>query len=884
MTITIQQVIAGVGWHDGGRCGVTGIGGVQPRRSRSLIVVAVVTMLLGVVIAATVGVVIVAESFERLEEAAVADNINRLQSAYDAEVDKLAVMAGDWGMWDDSYDFTLGMPEDYVESNLTDETLENLGADVIALYAVDHTLLHAAYIDPATGQSGPPPPGIARLAESLWPEDLTALDASTGLVMDETGLFVCAVHPISNSDASAEPNGLILFARYADEEFIEAVGYAMQLDVSRAELEDFPREDKDGDPRSEVLLEPDVAHGARVFMDTGGRPALALQFAMSRSVADYGRRAFASFMITLAILSLVLLVVLLAALRQEQRAFDRQQAAEDAAEGMQLRYRALVDGMADAVLGLDKTGRITFANPEATRLLGRPAEELEVLDFRDILTADSADTVSRDILTSEGEISTHDLTIVNDRGETVAVEIGVAWFTVAPDAPRQMQWIMRDVSERRRLERELLHLATHDHLTGLHNRLRFEEHLADRLQQARDDDRQTALLWLDLDNFKEVNDTLGHKSGDDLLVKFGMELSRHLRADSVLARLGGDEFGILIPAVDPDDTDAVATRVLEDIRAMDISTEGGRIRISASIGVVLLPGHATTPEEALARADIAMYRAKGDGGNRYCVYEPHADWQDELRARFDWAGTLESALREDRLLVYWQPIVDLATGAVDRYELLVRLRDENGELVPPGAFLPAAEQLGIIGAIDLYMVRKAIRLLAEYPADSTVRFDVNCSGRALSDASLLEAITAELQHTGVEPARLGIEITETVAVVDMVKAHAFILGLKAIGVRVALDDFGSGFSSFHYLRNLPVDMLKIDGSFVRELPDNQRDQHIVRSMVELAAGLGIATTAECVESEETLRLLRAYGVDFAQGYWLGRPSKAGTECDAEGPH
>lgn len=856
---------------------MAGIGGVQPRRSRSLIVVAVVTMLLGVLTAAAVGVVIVAESFERLEEAAVAFNINRLQSSYDAEVDKLAVMAGDWGMWDDSYDFTLGMPADYVESNLADETLENLSADVIALYAADHTLLHAAYIDPATGQGAPPPRGIALLAEPLWPEDLSALDAHTGLIMDETGLFICAVHPITNSDASAEPNGLILFARYADEEFIEAVEHAMQLEVSRVELEDFPTEDDDGDPRSEVRLEPDVAHGTRVFMDTDERPALALQFAMSRSVADYGRRALASFMFTLGMLSLVLLVVLLAALRQEQHAFERQRVAEEAATRMQQRYRALVEGMADAVLSLDAGGVVTFANPEASRLLGRPIEALQVLGFRDIMTPESADIVSREVLPSTGAGSTRDLVLVDANGATINVEVGIAWFTTAPGAPLQMQWIMRDVSDRKRFERELLHLATHDHLTGLHNRLRFEEELETRLQQARRGDRETVLLWLDLDNFKEVNDSLGHKSGDDLLVTLSIELSRRLRADSVLARLGGDEFGILIPGATADDASSVATRVLEDIRALEFAVDGGRVRMTASIGVVLLPDHATTSEEALARADIAMYRAKAYGGNRFCMFEPGADWQDELRARFDWAGTLESALLEDRMIVYWQPIIDLTTGETDRYELLVRMTDAEGQVVPPGVFLPVAEQLGLIAAIDHHMVRRAITLLAEYPPDSDVRFDVNCSGRALSDTSLLETIAKELERTGVNPGRLGIEITETAAVVDMVKAQSFIVSLKSIGVRVALDDFGSGFSSFHYLRNLPVDMLKIDGSFVRELPDNPRDQHIVRSMVELAAGLGIQVTAEWVESEETLRLLRSFGVGFAQGYWMGRPCEVGTD-------
>ena len=847
----------------------------QPVRYRSLLVIAVITMLLGVLATYFVGMAIGSRSFDEIERSIAIDNTERLQSAYDAEVERLAVMAGDWGMWDDTYDFMRRQQPDYVQTNLVEETLQNLGVNVIAFYAADGSLRHATYLDPNTGALGEPPAGIGTLGERMWPDDTTALLTTSSLVQDESGLMLCAVHPITTSDASAEPVGVLLFGRYVDDAFVASIAEYLKVSVSRVDPTDYPVESAAGDLHSVVTLDEDAIYGTRVFWDVDGQPALVLRLSMPRTIADRGEQALSSFAFALAVVGLVLLVVLLAALRQERRAYERQREAEDATRRAQNRYRALVEGMADAVLGLDAEGNLTFANPRACRLLRRSPDELESLRFRDVMAADSAAIVADDVLPFVGEVSTRDLTLVDAQGSPVAVEVSVAWFSVEPGAPQQMQWIMRDVSERKRFERELVHLATHDHLTGLFNRLRFEEELERRLSHTRRGEKPTVLLWLDLDNFKEVNDSLGHKAGDDLLVGLSLELSRRLRPDSVLARLGGDEFGVLIPDVDVSEVMAVASRLLDDIRAMEFLTEGGRVRLTPSIGVVLLPDHATTPEEALARADLAMYRAKGDGGNRVCVYEPDADWQEELRMRFDWAIAIESALREDRILVHWQPIIELETGMVDRYELLVRLTDEQGNVVPPGVFLPVAEQLGLIGAIDLYMVRRAVRLLAQYPPETGVRIDVNFSGRALSDPALPELIAQELSTRGVDPERLGIEITETVAVVDMVKARTFIESLKSIGVRVTLDDFGSGFSSFYYLRNLPIDALKIDGTFVRELTENRRDQHVVRSMVELAAGLNIDITAECVESQETLEMLRSFGVRFAQGFHMGRPTEAG---------
>lgn len=546
-------------------------------------------------------------------------------------------------------------------------------------------------------------------------------------------------------------------------------------------------------------------------------------------------------------------------------------------------YRSLVNSMSDAVFGVDAAGTVFFANPQAATLTGRPLEELLGVNFRALMTPDSAMHVAARMERDAGRASTWEVTLLDANRRPLPVEINVAWYSDERGGPPCMQWVVHDMTERRRFERELVHLATHDHLTGVFNRMRFEEELESRLANVGRLRRTAALMWIDLDNFKEVNDTYGHRAGDELLVNLASQLARRLRGGSILARLGGDEFGVLLPDVEVAEVPRLAQRVLDEVRSMELRAGGARVRVTPSIGVVVLPDQATTPEEALSRADIAMYHAKATGGNRCCLYRPDEDWSEELGRRLDWAATIASALAEDRVVVFWQPILDLATGEVDRHELLIRLLDEEGEVLAPGAFLPIAEQSGLVSAIDHYVVTRAVGLLAAMRAGDGTRVDVNLSGRAVSDPELPDMLAQALREHRVDASRLGIEITETAAIVDVVRSRAFIESLKSLGVRVSLDAVGSGFSSFYHLRNLPIDSLKIDGMFVRELPQSTCDQHVVRSIVELADGLGVSTTAACVESAETLELVRELGVRYAQGFHVGRPEPVSEAGERDTP-
>jgi diguanylate cyclase (GGDEF)-like protein len=388
--------------------------------------------------------------------------------------------------------------------------------------------------------------------------------------------------------------------------------------------------------------------------------------------------------------------------------------------------------------------------------------------------------------------------------------------------------------------------------------------------------RSGALLWLDIDFFKEINDSLGHQAGDQVLVGIAAAATRCLRADSFIARLGGDEFAVLLPDTDRAQAEECAERLTLAIREASSLFEGRSLRVTSSVGVVLYPDHGATVEELLARADLAMYRAKEDGRNRYVVYEATEGWHDEQRVRFNWSTQIETALRDDLFIVYAQPVLNIADDSIDRHELLIRMEGEDGSILPPASFLHVAERTGLIHQIDRWMVRRAIDLISmKAGRDASFRLDVNLSGRAFSDTELLATIESELIRTGIAPASFGVEITETAAVSDMGKARAFITRLRALGCRVSLDDFGSGFSSFYYLKNLPIDCLKIDGSFIQNMTLNLQDQHVVKAMVELAEGFGITSTAEFVEDGATLEMLKAFGVTYAQGFHISRPMPVG---------
>jgi diguanylate cyclase (GGDEF)-like protein/PAS domain S-box-containing protein len=434
-------------------------------------------------------------------------------------------------------------------------------------------------------------------------------------------------------------------------------------------------------------------------------------------------------------------------------------------------------------------------------------------------------------------------------------------------------WSFRDVTERERIEARLRHLADHDPLTGLLNRRRFEEELADRVVHAARYDTGGAVLIADLDNFKYVNDSLGHRTGDAVIRSIADLLRKQTRRTDVVARLGGDEFAVLLPQADEQQARHVSEKLLETLRQHRAVFRGKRLRLTTSIGIaVISDAPVQSAEELMVEADVALYEAKEAGRDRLSVYAASEGRPSEAEASLAWSDRIRRALDGDQFELHAQPILSLATNEVSQYELLVRMRGQDGELLPPHAFLPSAERSGMVQEIDAWVTRQAIRLIDEHRRmGRDLRLEVNLSGRTLGDSTLPKVIEDELKAIPIDPGNLIFEVTETSAVLNMDEARDFASALRRLGCRFALDDFGAGFGSFYYLKYLPVEFLKIDGDFIGELSRSDTDQAMVKAIVDLSRGLGKSTIAEFVGDDRTIEILRDYGVDYVQGYHIGRP-------------
>jgi diguanylate cyclase (GGDEF)-like protein/PAS domain S-box-containing protein len=570
--------------------------------------------------------------------------------------------------------------------------------------------------------------------------------------------------------------------------------------------------------------------------------------------------------------------------RAVRYAVERKRAEQEVAR-LSRQNELILNSAGEGICGLDASGRISFANPAAARMLGWQTDELIGRALHEVAPGPHPEDAGHpdddcpvDLSLREGEPRMIDEDAFRRRdGTTFPVEC-----TSTPIIERGELLgavvTFNDITERKGFETQLQYLADHDALTGLFSRHRFEEELTRQLARSARYGGGGALLMLDLDDFKYVNDAFGHHAGDELIRSIAGLLSGRLRGSDLISRLGGDEFGILLAGVDVSEARSVAMNLLDIIRGHSSTVGDQALRITASIGVTLLDRPELTPEQLFVEADVAMYEAKDAGRDSVHLHRPGLSPKGSHGTGLAWSDRIKTALEQDLLVVHRQPIVDLSSGNGARYELLVRMAGEDDELISPGAFLPAAERFGLVRHIDSWMVRRAVDLIdAERTAGGSVVLEVNVSARSIGEPEFPMAIERALEEASIDPASLVLEITETAAIANMEQARRFATRVREMGCEIALDDFGAGFGSFYYLKHLPVDYLKIDGEFVRALPRSQIDQRMVKSMVEIARSLDLRTIAECVETAETLELLKEYGVDFAQGYHLGRPAPTAEE-------
>jgi diguanylate cyclase (GGDEF)-like protein/PAS domain S-box-containing protein len=545
----------------------------------------------------------------------------------------------------------------------------------------------------------------------------------------------------------------------------------------------------------------------------------------------------------------------------------------------------------DALIGMqifDLDGRYMRVNDAFCAIIGYPHDELVGLLRQRITHPDdlAPDAESlRALLSGEMRSYTRDKRYLHAAGHPVWASIAVTLIRDEAGQPMHFIGQAQDITERRRYEHELRDMADHDPLTGLLNRRSFERELDGHVTRIKRSMITGAVLMVDLDNFKYYNDTQGHNAGDGLIVRIAHALRDRLRESDVIARLGGDEFVVLLPQEGRDGAEKIARDLVQLVREQAPPDGGGESRrITASVGIACFGGRESVAvEEMMVSADLAMYDAKDAGRDGVAHYQAAQHDRPRIESQKKWAMEITEAISSDRFELAAQPIVSLSGTGPAHYELLLRMRLAGGDLVPPATFIYVAERLGLVQEIDRWVTDRAITILAEHrAAGHQLCLGVNLSGHTIGDPGLLTLIKRRLAETGVPPDQLIFEITETATVSHIARAATFADQLAELGCRFALDDFGAGFGSLYYLKHLAFDYLKIDAEFVAHCTESESDRALISAVVGIARGLGTLTIAECVEDQATIDVLTGLGVDYGQGYHLGRPAPLSQHLAATG--
>ncbi len=563
------------------------------------------------------------------------------------------------------------------------------------------------------------------------------------------------------------------------------------------------------------------------------------------------------------------------ALEELQAAKARQDELLEIAHYEQRRLATLLSAMNIGILFEDREGRVEFVNPAFLRLWAIP-EKVDIIGMpaREVLEH-STHRFARPNIASRHVLQVLDANEISERFEIDLYDgrilTQLSYPVTASDGTILGRlWLYEDITHERQTAQQLLYLAEHDPLTGLYNRHRFQKDLEQRFNTARRAPIRFALYYFDLDEFKYINDTFGHSAGDTVLSRVASEVGRLVRSSEVFARLGGDEFAVLSILGENEQPEALSQRIISAVSSIPLRLRGTNIRLTTSVGVAIFPEHGSTAEELVAHADAAMYRAKEKGKNTWSLYDPDNDISESALQRMTMGRMIEWALQDDGLEIHYQGVYR-PDGRLSHIEALMRIRgtEHPEHLIMPGQIIPVAERSGQIVEIDRAVIRRCIQDLAADPAMPPVA--VNISGKSFDQASLPDYIGSLLQEYGVEPERLLVELTETEAVSDLDDAQRFIEAIRKIGCEVCMDDFGSGFSTFVYLKYLDVDILKIDGLFIRDLPTNNHNQTFVRAMLDITRGMNKKAVAEFVEDQATVEMLIGMGIDLLQGYHFGRP-------------
>jgi diguanylate cyclase (GGDEF)-like protein/PAS domain S-box-containing protein len=821
---------------------------------------------------------LILRKFENIETNEVSRNIEVMRKALVAKNSEIEMASRDYARWDDMYSYASTLDSTFEYENFSEAGLDELNVDFVWVLDEEGNLLasfendsdDARYLHPASDPA-------VREIERLKPQVLGVLDqeGTLRLVQINGVPHVIAAHTILHTDRSGPANGTLVFARRIAAPEIASIGADTQLNVHFAMLGDRVVEDE----RPELLVAPDgrriirrsdtVIEGQLRLDTIANNPVAMMWTTQPRNVMQSGQQGVRYLVGWVALL----VSIVVAAWHAYSGRLRR---TSEAAATSETRYRAIFDRAASGILLFDPTTRrVLDANPQAQRLLGSTLEELRRRDVATIFDT----PVSIAPGTTEEPAQNRPAQVIRGDDERRDVELSIV--DLDPSTGRVHAMLLQDVSHRREAERRaqehqlsLQHLATHDALTGLPNRAFLNEELPRLIDEAARRGDSLSILYIDCDNFKNINDSRGHSIGDDYLRSVARRLRDSIASPDLVVRMGGDEFLVVTRhyGLDPDSA-AIAERVAAALKK-PVRLGEATYSATTSIGLSVYPRDATTMSELLRCADIALYEAKGRGRDNVQMFD--AAMNKRVHTRLALEQDLRSAVNRDAIEIHLQPIVDIRSGRLVSFEALARWNDPRHGAVPPLAFIEVAEASDLIVELGECVFRNVARQIAAWTRAGLkpVPVAVNVSAKQLKRSNLPERLVAIAHEFDIAPHQMEVELTESVAMQDSEQHVTKLHALRDLGVRVSVDDFGTGYSSLAYLRNLPIDYLKIDRTFVRDMNVDRNDAAIVRAIISMAQSLHLGTVAEGIETREHASQLLALGCSTGQGYFFSKPMPA----------
>jgi len=840
---------------------------------RSLLIIAVsLAFFLGILFLGARYILI--DSFTEVEARDMDRNLDRATRILQEELAKLTTTCADYAGWDDAYRFVQDGNTEFIETNLTIEIYPKLRLNALAFINSRGEKVYAQGFDLDSEQYVPLPEGLE--SHLRHGKQLVALstpeDSVSGLLMLPQGPFLVVSQPVLTSKYTGPVQGAMVLGRRLDDEEVRTLAETIQLSMSilpfaAADLpEDFAAARatmETGVQRTQRAVDDHTLSGFVLLPDIYGEPVLILRVDAPRSILEEGRKAILYFMTWFALVGLACALVI-------QRIWSRLTLSHIRIQRSDLRHRTVLERTNQAILLLHPEEKTVIeANPAAAGLLGFEREELFGRDIHDLLNL-PMHQADEEIARCRREI--RELPLRHRDGMIMTVE------ALATDIPHDdgeaLCLMLHDITDRRRFEQELLHQATHDSLTSLPNRSLLVDRLNQAAELARRGGKKVALLMFDLDNFKVVNDTLGHTTGDELLRHVATRVGSFVRTCDTLARLGGDEFVILLTDIRRMDDVVTATENIRSILAFPFILGDREIFLTASIGIAIYPDDGDSLEILIKKADTAMYHIKEHGRNSFQFFAEAMN--QKVNARLAIETGLRRALEKEELLLHYQPRLDLTTDAITGMEALVRWDSPELGLVSPAEFIPVAEDAGLIIEIGDWVLSTACRqtLAWHQSGYDQLRVSVNISARQFVRPDFVERVVNLIDESGLAPRFVELELTESSLTHNMDETIRIMRRLQALGITISIDDFGTGYSSLNYLKRFPVNVLKIDKTFVDDMSKCAEDAAIVATIITISHHMHMRVVAEGVETAEQVRMLLKQGCEEIQGYFFSRPLPA----------